>query len=138
MKDSNPGNTPVAKGDKFSLAQCPTNPLERAEMHKIPYSSVVGSLMYAQVCTRPDIAFIVGVLGRYSKDPGMHHWKAAKRVMWYLKRIREYMLTYHISDNLEVIGYFDSDFAGCQDTTHSTFGYIFMLAGRAISWRYTK
>ena len=94
MKDSNPGNTPVAKGDKFSLAQCPTNPLERAEMQKIPYSSVVGSLMYAQVCTRPDIAFIVGVLGRYSKDPGMHHWKAAKRVMRYLKRTREYMLTY--------------------------------------------
>ena len=97
-------------------------------MQNIPYSLVVGSLMYAQVCTRPDIAFIVGVLGRYSKDPGMHHWKATKRVMRYLKRTREYMLTYQRSDNLEVIGYSDSDFAGCRDTMHSTFGYIFMLA----------
>ena len=68
----------------------------------------------------------------------MHHWKAAKRVMQYLKRTREYMLTYQRSDNLEVIGYSDSDFAGCQDTKHSTFGYIFMLAGGAISWRSAK
>ena len=50
--------------------------------------------MYAQVCTRPDIAFIVGMLGRYLNNPGMEHWKAVKRVMRYLQRTKDYILTY--------------------------------------------
>ncbi|RVW81185.1 Retrovirus-related Pol polyprotein from transposon TNT 1-94 [Vitis vinifera] len=112
MQNSKPGDTPVAKGDKFSLNQCPKNGLESQEMQKIPYASAVGSLMYAQVCTRPDIAYIVGMLGRYLSNPGMDHWRAAKRVMRYLQRTKEYMLTYRRLDQLELIGYSDSDFAG--------------------------
>jgi len=64
MHECKSGDTPVAKGDKFSLNQCPNRNLEIKEMQKIPYASAVGSLMYAQVCTRPNIAYIVGVLGR--------------------------------------------------------------------------
>ncbi|RVW15878.1 Copia protein [Vitis vinifera] len=131
-------DTPVAKGDKFSLNQCPKNSLESQEMQKIPYASAVGSLMYAQVCTRPDIAYIVGMLGRYLSNPGMDHWRAAKRVMRYLQRTKEYMLTYRRLDQLELIGYSDSDFAGCQDSRRSTSGYIYLLAGGAISWRSAK
>jgi len=88
------GDTPVAKGDKFSLKQCPKGNLEIQEMQKIAYASVVGSLVYAQVCTRLDIAYIVGVLGIYLSNLGMDHWKATKRVMRYLKRTKYYMLTY--------------------------------------------
>ena len=73
MQDCRPGDTPVAKGDKSSLSQCPKSNLEIQEMQKIPYASAVGSLMYAQVCTRPDIAYIVGMLGRYLSNPGMDH-----------------------------------------------------------------
>jgi len=94
--------------------------------------------MYAQVCTRPDIAFFVGVLGRYLSNPGLQHWKIVKRVMCYLKRTKGYMLTYQKSDNLEIIGYSDSDFAECQDSKRSTSGYIYMLVGGAISWKYAK
>ncbi|XP_068639322.1 secreted RxLR effector protein 161-like [Aristolochia californica] len=138
MKDSKPGDTPVAKGDKFSLKQCPKNDLKRTEIQKIPYASVVGSLMYAQVCTHPDIAFIVGILGRYSSNRGMQHWKAAKRVMRYLKRTKDYMITYRRSDSLEIIGFSDSDFAGCQESRRSTSGYIFMLGEGVISWKSAK
>ncbi|RVW36529.1 Retrovirus-related Pol polyprotein from transposon TNT 1-94 [Vitis vinifera] len=138
MQNSKPGDTPVAKGDKFSLNQCHKNSLESQEMQKIPYASAVGSLMYAQVCTRPDIAYIVGMLGRYLSNPGMDHWRAAKRVMRYLQRTKEYMLTYRRLDQLELIGYSDSDFAGCQDSRRSTSGYIYLLAGGAISWRFAK
>ncbi|RVX05968.1 Retrovirus-related Pol polyprotein from transposon TNT 1-94 [Vitis vinifera] len=138
MQNSKPGDTPVAKGDKFSLNQCPKNSLESQEMQKIPYASAVGSLMYAQVCTRPDIAYIVGMLDRYLSNPGMDHWRAAKRVMRYLQRTKEYMLTYRRLDQLELIGYSDSDFAGCQDNRRSTSGYIYLLAGGAISWRSAK
>ena len=56
---------PIVKGDRFSKGQCSQNDIERNKMKAVPYSSVVGSLMYAQVCIRPNIVFVVGVLGRY-------------------------------------------------------------------------
>lgn len=58
--------------------------------------------------------------------------------MRYLQKTKNYMLTYRRSDSLEIIGYSDSDFAGCQDSKRSTSGYIYMLAGGAISWRSAK
>ncbi|XXG55025.1 hypothetical protein AAC387_Pa03g2762 [Persea americana] len=138
MQDSKPGNTPVFKGDKFSLNQCPRTNLEVKEMQKIPYASAVGSLMFTMVCTRPDIAYIVGMLGRSLSNPGMDYWKAAKRVMRYLQRTKDHMLTYRRSDQLEIIGFSDSDYAGCQGSMKSTSGYIYLLAVGAISWRSAK
>lgn len=138
MQDCKPTDTPVAKGDKFSLSQCPKNDYERKEMQNVPYASALGSLMYAQVCTRPDIAYIVGMLGRYLHNPGMDHWKAVKRVLRYLQRTKHYMLTYKKSEILEIIGYSDSDFNGCKDSCRSTSGYVYLLAGGAISWRSAK
>jgi hypothetical protein len=107
-------------------------------MKQIPYASVIGSLMYAQVCTRPDIVFVVEMLGRYQTYLGMDHWKAAKKVLRYLQGTKNYMLTFRKSDNLKVIGYSDSDFSGCVDSKKSTSGYIFMLAGGLISWKSAK
>ncbi|KAA0032876.1 Retrovirus-related Pol polyprotein from transposon TNT 1-94 [Cucumis melo var. makuwa] len=129
---------PIQKGDKFSLMQCPKNELERNQMETIPYASIVGSLLCAQTCTRPDISFAVGMLGRYQSNPGMDHWKVAKKVLRYLQGTKDYMLTYKRSDHLEVIGYSDSDFTGCVDTRKSTFGYLFLLAEGAISWKSVK
>ena len=62
----------------------------------------------------------------------MEHWKAAKKVMRYLKGTMEYMLTYKRTDHLEVIGYADADYGACLDSRKSTSGYIFLLAGGAI------
>ncbi|CAJ2666407.1 unnamed protein product [Trifolium pratense] len=138
MQNCSPSVAPIVKGDKFNLNQCPKNDFEREQMKNIPYASVVGSLMYAQVCTRPDIAFAVGILGRYQSNPGMDHWKAAKKVLRYLQGTKDNMLMYRQTDNLDVIGYSDSDLAGCVDSRKSTSGYIFMMAGGAISWRSAK
>ncbi|KAF8400511.1 hypothetical protein HHK36_013809 [Tetracentron sinense] len=85
---------PICKGDKFSEKDCPQNALEKKRMENIPHASVVRSLMYAQTCTRSDISFVVGMLGRYQSNPGMEHWKVAKKVLRYLKGRRHYMLTY--------------------------------------------
>ena len=60
MKDCASIVAPIIKGDKFSQSQCPQNDLEREQLKAIPYASAVGSLMYAQVCTRPELAFAVG------------------------------------------------------------------------------
>ena len=91
---------PIQKGDKLSKSQCPQDEKERAEMEKVPYAFTVGSLMYAQVCTHPDIAFAVNALGRYLSNPGLNHWKAVKKVMRYLQGIKDYMLTYKRSEEL--------------------------------------
>ena len=50
----------------------------------------------------------------------MDHWKAVKKVLLYLQGTKEYMLTYKRTENLEVVGYSDADFAGCVDTKKST------------------
>ena len=103
---------PIQKGDKLSKSQCPQDEKERAEMEKFPYASAIGSLMYAQVCTRPDIAFAVDALGRYLSNPGLNHWKAVKKVIRYLQGTKDYMLTHKRSDQLEVTGYSDFGLQG--------------------------
>ncbi|XP_048232895.1 secreted RxLR effector protein 161-like [Ricinus communis] len=118
--------------------QCLKNDLKRKEMDNIPYASVIDSLMYAQTCTRLDISFIVGMLGRYQSNPGLDHWKAAKKVLRYLQGTKDHMLTLRRSNHLEVIRYSDSVYAGCVETRKSTFRYLFQLAGGTISWRSGK
>jgi hypothetical protein len=65
MSDCKSSVEPISKGERFSKDQCPKNELEQQQMKSIPYASAVGSPIYAQVCTRPDIALAVGMLGRY-------------------------------------------------------------------------
>jgi hypothetical protein len=78
------------------------------------------------------------MLGRYLSNPGIEHCKTAKRVLRYLKRTRDYMLTYRRSEQLEVIGYTDSDFGGYVDSMKSTSEYIFMMTGGVVSWKSAK
>ena len=107
-------------------------------MQSKPYASLVGSLMYATICTRPDIAYIVGMLGRFQANPGEAHWVAAKKVLRYLQRTKSFMLVYGRCDSLKLEGYTDSDLAGDVDDRKSTGGYIFMLNGGAVSWKSAK
>ncbi|XLT67528.1 hypothetical protein HN873_023967 [Arachis hypogaea] len=78
------------------------------------------------------------MLGRYQSNPRLYHWKAAKKVLRYLQGTKEHMLTYRRSNHLKVIGYSDSDFAGCVNIRKFTFGYLYLLAGGAISWKSAK
>lgn len=75
---------------------------------------------------------------RYHTNPGLDHHKAAKKVLKYLQGTKIYILMYKQSNNLKVIGYFDSDFAGCVDLRKSTTRYIFIPDDGAISWRNPK
>lgn len=72
------GVVPIQKEDKFNLMQCPKNELELEQM-KIPYASVVRSLMYAQTCTKLNISSVVGMLVRYQSNLGLEHEKVAKK-----------------------------------------------------------
>ncbi|XP_047252323.1 secreted RxLR effector protein 161-like [Capsicum annuum] len=107
-------------------------------MKDISYASLVGRLMYAQVCTRPDIAFVVEKLGRYQNNHDLDHSKAGKNVLKYLQEIKDLKLTYKYSNSLEVIGYSDSNLNGCKDSDKSIFGYMFLLVRDVVSKRSVK
>jgi hypothetical protein len=66
------------KGDQLFESQCPLNDSERTWMQAVLYASIMGSLMFAQVCIRPNIAYAIGVLGRYLSDPSLNNSKATK------------------------------------------------------------
>ena len=77
--------SPLAGHLKLSLKQCPTSEKDMKEMSKVPYASAVGSLMYAMVCTRPDIAHVVGVVSRFLTNLGKEHWEAVKWIQRYMR-----------------------------------------------------
>ena len=106
-------------------------------MRRVPYASAVGSLMYAMLCTRPDICYAVGIVSRYQSNPSKEHWIAVKHILKYLRRTRNYMLIYSGSD-LKPIGYTDSDFQSDRDSRKSTSGSVFTLGGGAVIWRSIK
>ena len=78
-------STPLPSYVKLSKEDSPKLDFEKAKMAKVPYSSAVGSLIWAMIATRPDIAFVVGVVSRYMANPGKKHWLAVKNIFRYLK-----------------------------------------------------
>ena len=101
-------------------------------MREIPYASAVGSLMFAILCTRPNIYYVVGMVSKYQFDPSEEYWTTVNHIFKHLQRTRDYMLVYH-DDSLEPVGYTNSDFQSDIDSRKSTSGYVFTLGGGAIS-----
>ena len=102
------------------------------------YRSAVGSLLYVSTGTRPDIAFAVSMVAKFSSKPTKQHWQGVKRILRYLKGTADLGLLYRRSDAEELTGYSDSDWAGDLDDRKSTSGYMFMLSGAPISWKSRK
>ena len=120
-------NTPLSTSTKL------TKEGEPLDQETYGYSSIIGSLMYLSVCTRPDISQAVGVLARYMAQPTTMHWQAAKGVLRYLAGTADYGITFGgTKTGLEA--YTDADYAGDIDTRRSTTGYVYILNGGAISW----
>jgi hypothetical protein len=100
-------------------------------MSKVPYSLVVGSLMYVMVCTRQDIAHAVGVVSRYMKNPCKEHWEAVKWILMYLKGTSTHALCFGGS-YIVLQGYVDSYMAGDKDSRRRTTWYVFIVGGTTI------
>ena len=103
-------------------------------MQKIPYASAVGSLMYAMVCTRPDIAHAVGVVSRFLSDQGKEHYAAVKWILRYLQGTSKMSLCFGKGEPI-LDGFTDSDMAGDIDSRKSTSGYLITFAGGAVAWQ---
>ena len=123
-------------GSQFKLQALTTNQEreEEVEMREVPYSSVVGSLMYAMVGSRPDLAYAVGVVCRYMSKPGREHWLAVKCIMRYVKGALGLNLTFSKGAYFKVRGYCDSDYASNLDRSRSITGYVFIVGGNTVSW----
>ena len=102
------------------------------------YQSLVGTLMYLATCTRPDIAFAVGTLARFSRKPNAVHWKGAKRVLRYLRGTTNFGIVFRGDDLGGPIAYSNADWAGDVGDRKSTSGYVFSIAGGPVSWRSRK
>eukprot|EP00253_Pinus_taeda_P019651 PITA_19651 len=140
--DSKLVKVPIPVGVRLSVEQCPKTQKEEEDMSCVPYASVVGSLMYAMVCTRPDIAHAMGVLSKFMSKPGKEHWTAVERFFRYLRGTNDYGLCYQgrpgLDRVLDIHGFVDADWVGDLDQRISTSGYVFNLFGGAVSWMSKK
>ncbi|XP_060201820.1 secreted RxLR effector protein 161-like [Lycium barbarum] len=100
---------------------------------QLDYARFIGCLMYAMTSTRPDIAFVVGKLSRYTSNPSKLHWYAIYRVLKYLKKTIDYGICYSGFPSV-LEGYSDASWISDRVDHASTSGWIFMLGGGAISW----
>ena len=129
MLNSAPAPTSMT-GDNFNAAE---DDFTATAESRLAYQSAVGSLMYAMLGTRPDIAFAVSVVSRYASNPDESHWKAVKHIFQYLNGTKHWQLVFR-GDLRPLAGYTDADWAGDQDTRRSTSGYVFDVGSAAISW----
>ena len=119
MENSNPMTTPMEPRLKLSKKD------EGEAVDESLYRSLVGSLRYL-TCTRPDIAFAVGKISRYMEEPKSLHWKAAKRILRYVKGTADLGMLYPRGTNkfVKLAGFSNSDWCGDSDDRRSTTGFV--------------
>jgi hypothetical protein len=137
VQNSRPVYSPLPLGIDFSAMQRPETEVEKAEAAKLPYRELIGSLMFAAVVSRLDVAYSVGKLAQYSSNPGLAHWNLAKRVLQYLNTTRDWALRLG-GEDICLHAYSDADFAGDSEDRKSVGGYVVLLGDGAMSWSSKK
>ncbi|PIL22311.1 hypothetical protein GSI_14999 [Ganoderma sinense ZZ0214-1] len=129
MADCNPSNTPLPSGAVLVNYDGTASDADRKR-----YQSLIGSLMYAMLGTRPDISFAITRLSRYLSNPSPDHWNYALYILRYLQGTKSFKIHYKGASNDGLVAYLDSDWAEDKDDRHSTSDMLFLMAGGAISW----
>lgn len=129
MDDCNPVSTPFDPSVKLEKG------IDKSSKRELdlPYREIMGCLTYIASSTRPDIAFSASYLGQFNNCYDESHWKAAKRVLRYLKGTQDIGLIYR-PDSKPLIGYTDSDWGSCQVDRRSHSGFVFILSGCPVTW----
>ena len=135
MADANPHPTPLPAGADVHLVK---NTAQATQADIKHYQSLIGSLLYVQIGTRPDISFAVSRLAQYAANPTPQHLCLANYVMSYLLGTVDKCLCYDGANGAGLHGYSDSSLADQTDDRHSTSGYVYMLMNGAISWSSRK
>ncbi|XP_051134932.1 secreted RxLR effector protein 161-like [Andrographis paniculata] len=131
LRDSKVFRTPLGQQDKLSKDD------DGKIVDQKLYRSIIGSLLYL-TASRPDISFSVGICARFHSAPKESHLKAAKRILIYVKGTAELGLWYSNRSSLDLIGFTDSDWAGCCDDRKSTTGGCFYIGDNIVSWSSKK
>ena len=100
MHGSKKGFIPMSSGINLSKAQSPSTNEERERMRDIPYASAIGSIMYAMICTRPDVSYALSATSRYQSNPGNDHWIAVKNILQFLRRTKDTFLSICCHNNV--------------------------------------
>ncbi|XP_035838833.1 secreted RxLR effector protein 161-like [Helianthus annuus] len=139
MENSKKGGVPMTKGTVLDKSQAPSEDREIKQMEGVPYASAIGSIMYAMVCTRPDVSYALSMTSRYQQNPGVAHWTAVKNILKYLRRTKDMFLIFGgVNEELTVKCYTDASFQTDRDTSRSQTGFVFTLNGGAVSWKSSK
>jgi len=128
MEKAKTVSTPLGTHFKLSCKQSPSTQEEKKDMDRVPYASVVGSLMYVMVCTRPYLAHAVGSVSRFHSYPRREHWNTVKWIMRYLCGTSSLKLCFG-SEKHVLVGYTDSTMAGDIDSRRSTSDYLITFGG---------
>jgi len=131
MEDCKVINSPVECGSKLSKHE------DEKKIDPTLFKSLIGSLRYL-TCTRPDILYATGIVSRFMKNPTTTRLKAAKRIFRYLNGTLDYGLLYSNTNNYELVGYSDSDWAGDNDDQKITSGFVFFMGDTAFTWMSKK
>ena len=108
---------------------------------ELKYREMIGSLVYAMTCTRPDLSYIVTKLSQHLSCPNNGDWILLKHVFQYIQGTLDFKLSFHKNDkDMKVVAYCDDDWASSLDERRSITGYLFMVSdeGPAISWKSKK
>ncbi|GJR43573.1 putative RNA-directed DNA polymerase [Tanacetum coccineum] len=118
----------------------PSTPAEVKRMKGVPYALAIGSIMYAVMCTRPDIAFSQNLTSRYQQNTGESHWIAVKNILKYLRNTKDMFLVYggDSTTELGVTCYTDASWETDRDDLRSQTGFVFVMNGGAINWKSSK
>lgn len=100
--------------------------------------SIIGSLMYAAIGSRPDLSVYINYLSRYQSKPCHDLWLALKRILRYVKGTLDYKLVFSSKDDCPLVGYADADWASSLEDRSSTSGYLFKVYGNTVVWRSKK
>jgi hypothetical protein len=122
----------MLQGKTLSKIRSPATEEDREVMNRIPYASAIGSIMYAILCTRPDVAHAISLTSRYQSDPGLEHWTMVKNIFKYLRRTKDMFLVYGREEELMAKCYIDDSFDSDPDNSKSQSGYIFVMNRGAV------
>ncbi|XP_059281171.1 secreted RxLR effector protein 161-like [Lycium ferocissimum] len=139
MDNAHPLNTPMVVRS-LEVSKDPFQPQEENEEllgPEVRYLSAIGALMYLTNVTRPDIAFSVNFLARYSSSSTRRHWNRVKHILRYLKGTIDMGLFYTNKGSVDLVGYQMRLFIDPHKAQSQT-SYMFTCGGTAISWRSTK
>jgi len=136
LEEANPVTMPMETGAVLTKDKDHLTGTQLKISEYSPYQRAIGSLMYAATSTRPDIAFAVSMLSQFMRDPTHAHWEAAKRVMRYLKGMKDLKLTLGAGEE-GLQAFVDADWAS-QPHRHSISGYVVLLHGSPVAWSARK